>query len=152
MVRHFRLSIIKVIYLNVCLILHIEKLRKALGEFPVHRVLMRFWSVPALPNRESQEKNHSSHCRKQRQRSEAGILDLFQISTHLDAFNTEHLLNASCSLGQRESWAICGLQLPGLKNWSEYRSFYLRLKNSELLKLETDIWITWYHYSSIAWT
>lgn len=49
------------------------------------------------------------------------MLGLFRISTHLDAFNTEHLLNASSSLSQREFGAICGLQLLGLKNWSEYQ-------------------------------
>lgn len=47
----FKLLIVEIIYLNARFTLQIEKLRKIFGEFLVHQqVLMRSWSLPALPD------------------------------------------------------------------------------------------------------
>lgn len=119
----------------------------------------RFWSVTAFSDRESQVENHSRHCGKQKAkiRSWHSWFVSDQHTFGCSAFNTEHSLNASSSLGQRESWAIPDLQLSGLKNWSEYQFILLDagFKNfPEFMKLKTDIWVTWHYYSSIiiwAW-
>lgn len=129
MIKHFRLLTVKILYSNVCLMSRLRNWERLWSNYSCANQFQKdFGQCQCYVTEKARKKKKripQVTVGSKRQRLEAGILGLFQISTHLDAFNTEHLLNASNSLGQRESSAIRGLQLPDLKNWSEYQFILL---------------------------
>lgn len=102
MIKHFQLLIVKVLCFNVCLISRL-RVEDESGQVPYVPTSLKNILVSTSVICQRKPRIAQVTVGSKRQRLEAGILGLFQISTHLDAFNTEHLLNASSSLGQRES-------------------------------------------------